>query len=235
MSYVLSHGGIMTTKQESGPRMFDYHDPRHPLHCPDCDPGDEIGREHRRRMDRNWELLLYEEPRNTWPFDLVRLPNAIAICECRYHLALPDLGNPKRRDDDCMVCGEPAYYERYILWHTVSPTQWIRLYQYLRRRDTRCNVEGIIGELVKKPFCSRECYASAVLWALYLPTSTVQLGRISLLMPTWAIESARERRKSAERHREFQANMHASSVRVVSREEVDRRLDEALSMDLGTD
>jgi hypothetical protein len=215
------------SQQDTEPRLMDFHDPRHPLHCPDCDPGDTIGREHRQRIDRNLDLLLYQEPRNTWPFKLVRLPNAITICENKYHLVLPDLGNPERHDDDCMVCGEPAYYERHILWHTVSPLRWIHLYQKLRRRGTPCNVEHIVGEIVEKPFCSRECYASALLWALYLPTSAMQLARIALLIPTWVVEAAREKRKSAERHREFQANMKASSA---DPDEIRRYREEILEM-----
>jgi hypothetical protein len=211
--------GVSMTAQpqkNTAPHPRSYDDPRHPLHCPDCDPGDRIGRELRRRMEENLDLLLYEEPRGTWPFDLVRLPDAVEICENKYHLAIPEMNDPvsESETETCLVCGELAYYKRFIHWHTARPLRWIYLYSHLRRSDKLLDPQQIIGPMAEKPFCSRKCYASAVLWSRYLPVSFAQLLRILFLFPRWSAEDARERRKAEERNRKFKKNRDQVVIRL---------------------
>jgi hypothetical protein len=191
-------------QEDAGPGLMDFHDPRHPLHCPDCDPEHtDAMKEHRRNRDRAWAIVTRIPPRNSWPFPLERIPNAAEILLKRFNL-VP--GEPASIDLEgtCFVCGAPPAFMARLHSMTIGPFEWFDFITGLSKSDHPIKNTSIIGHGEFYGFCSSECHASAIIWSHRLPLNYGQLFRAISLFPLWAWEDHAESQRREREHREYE-------------------------------
>lgn len=124
--------------------------------------------------------------RSYWPFPLTRIDNAEEECTER-HIVIEQIGQTAQRGSHCAVCGDPARVTHWVINAEVNVASWLA--DAFRKGDGRTinyrQHANACGE--PQPFCSRECYASYVLWSLYVPVTDAQRFASFYIVPRWII------------------------------------------------
>lgn len=127
---------------------------------------------------------------------LRKVEDALLLCE-RFKVYLPpETENfyDVHRGQGCVVCGQPAQFTE-LMRAVHSPFLYRHMLNYSpydgRRRpdgeDCKVVLAAWRGTEYADPFCSRECYASRLLWTLWLPRTRKERFWRPLMMSLWFV------------------------------------------------